>query len=160
VKAYTYLGSALLHLNRPDESFKASYQAYKLAISLRSPSIPQIATTCLEAKKKRWELAETERIKRESLLLRETCAMIERDAVERARRVGGAQGEEIEEEARRRCRNLEEVFGKAEAEMLRKRMVPDWLIDNITFGVMWDPVLVSVPRKGAGWEGRKLTVCG
>jgi STIP1 family protein 1 len=143
VKAYTYLGSALLHLNRPDESFKASHKAYLLAIEYRSPSIPQIAASCLEAKKKRWELAESERIKRESMLLRDTMAMIERDALERSRRVGGDQGKEIEEEAVRKCRQLEEVFGKAEAETLRKRIVPDWLIDNITFGVMWDPVMVG-----------------
>lgn len=143
MKAYTYLGSALLHLNRPDESFKASHQAYKLAIAQRSPSIPTIAATCLEAKKKRWELAETERIKRESLLLRETCAMIERDAMERARRVGGPEGAEIEDEARCRCRQLEDIFGKAEAENLKKRIVPDWLIDNITFSIMWDPVVTK-----------------
>jgi STIP1 family protein 1 len=145
VKAYTYLGSALLHLNRPDESFKASHKAYQLAIEQRSPSIPQIAATCLEAKKKRWELAESERIKRESMLLRDTMAMIERDALERARRVGEEQGQEIMEEAAQKCRHLEEVFGKAEAETLRKRTVPDWLIDNITFGVMWDPVIVGPP---------------
>jgi len=56
---------------------------------------------------------------------------------------GEEAAKEVEEEARRRCRELEDVFGKAEAERLGRRVVPEWLVDNITFGVMWDPVVVS-----------------
>ncbi|KAF8535994.1 hypothetical protein BDD12DRAFT_852937 [Trichophaea hybrida] len=155
LKAYTYLGSALLHLNRPAESFTASQKAYQLAISQRSPSIPQIAASCLEAKKARWEVSETARIARESSLLRETQETILREAKakgDKLRSTGmyggfGIAGEEaakeMEEEGRRRCRELEDVFGKAEAETLRRRVVPEWLVDNITFGVMWDPVVTK-----------------
>jgi STIP1 family protein 1 len=137
VKAFTYLGQAHLHLNRPTESFSASKTAYALAIQQRSPSIPSIAATCLAAKKARWEQLETLRIERESRLLRELCDLLDKQAQGR----GG--GEDEVEEARKKKREVESVFGKAEAERLRRRDVPDWLIDNITFGIMFDPVMVS-----------------
>jgi len=136
-KAFTYLGQAHLHLNRPSESFSASKTAYALAIQQRSPSIPSIAATCLAAKKARWEQLETLRIERECRLLRELCGLLEKRAQSR----GG--GEDEVEEARIKKRELESVFGKAEAERLRRRDVPDWLIDNITFGIMFDPVITK-----------------
>ncbi|KAI5848826.1 hypothetical protein BZA05DRAFT_87935 [Tricharina praecox] len=128
LKAYTYLGVALLHLNRPGESFSMSQRAYQLAISQRSPSISAIAASCLQAKKVKWEHAERERVLRESALLRVTCEAV-------------MQGGGDDEEKVDRCRRLEDVFGRAEAVRLQKRTVPDYLIDNITFGVMWDPVI-------------------
>lgn len=150
MKAYTYLGNALLHLNRPAESFTASQKAYHLAIDLRSPSVSTIAASCLEAKKAKWELSERERIQRESVLLKETCDLIQQDARNRATWFGGNTGaaEDVREEATRKCRALEDVFGKAEAERLRRREVPEWLVDNITFGIMWDPVIVGFPICG------------
>lgn len=169
VKAYTYLGSAHLQLGRPAEALAASRRAYELAIAQRSPSVAQIAASCLEAKKARWELAETARIGRESALLADTQALIMRDArlhadaavaaaaaaadrqAPRNSSTGsaddeGSPEEDIMEAARSQCRALEDVFGQAEAARLHRRNVPDWLVDNITFGVMWDPVVVRPHR--------------
>lgn len=55
------------------------------------------------------------------------------------------QEEEIRHEAKERVRTLEDVFGKAEAVRCARREVPDYLIDNITFSIMLDPVIVSSP---------------
>lgn len=173
VKAYTYLGSALLKLGRPAEALAASRRAYQLAIAQRSPSVAQIATSCLDAKKARWEQAETARIRNESALLADAQDLIMRDARLRAdaaiataaaaaaaaaggRAPRGAStgsaddddsnpGDDIMEAARSKCRALEGIFGQAEAARLRRRDVPEWLVDNITFGIMWDPVVVR-PR--------------
>ena len=173
VKAYTYLGSAQLKLGRPAEALAALRRAYQLAIAQRSPSVAQIAASCLDAKKARWEQAETARIRSESALLAGTQDLIMRDARRRADAAvataaaaaaaaaggraphGASTGsagddgsnleDDIMEAARSQCRALENVFGQADAARLRRRDVPDWLVDNITFGIMWDPVVVR-PR--------------
>lgn len=128
VKAHTYLGAALMQLGRPGEAFAASRKAYSLAISQRSPSVSAIAASCLQAKKAQWEQAERQRVLRESQLLSDVC-----DAVMRAAPA---------DDKRDICRQLEDVFGHSDAMRLQMRRVPDWLIDNITFGIMWDPVIV------------------
>ena len=153
MKAYTYLGTALLNLNRPAESFTASQKAYNLAIDQRSPSVSTIAASCLQAKKAKWELSEVARVRTECVLLKETCELVLQDARNHTTWFGGnaAAAEEALAEAERKCRALEEVFGKAEAERLGRREVPDWLVDNITFGIMWDPVIVGFSRQRKGW---------
>lgn len=123
-----------------------SQRAYQLAISQRSPSISAIAASCLQAKKVKWEHAERERVLRESALLRVTCEAV-------------MQGGGDDEEKVDRCRRLEDVFGRAEAVRLQKRTVPDYLIDNITFGVMWDPVIVWSPSSISPEDRGKADVC-
>lgn len=158
VKAYTNLGLAQLALNHPNEALTSSLTAYNLAIAQRSPSVASIAATCLEAKKKRWEQMESRRIEKECEVMRKMTDIIERDAdkaVDRILRKGasgdtaGFEGrtvvemeEEIRQDAREKVRTLEDVFGKAEAVRYAKREVPDYLIDNITFNIMLDPVIV------------------
>jgi len=147
MKAYTYIGQAHLRLNHPNDALTSSLRAYELALAQGSHSAQMIANTCLEAKKLRWESLERQRILHESSLLKETCDLISAEAwreAERIRAEKGAAAEEdakqVLEEAEQKRRNLEEIFGKAEAEKLQKREVPDWLIDNITFSIMLDPV--------------------
>lgn len=89
--------------------------------------------------------------------MRKMTDIIERDAdravdelLKRGRTNGNMtiseQEEEIRHEAKERVRTLEDVFGKAEAVRCARREVPDYLIDNITFSIMLDPVIVSSPR--------------
>ncbi|KAL7273629.1 hypothetical protein RUND412_003504 [Rhizina undulata] len=152
LKAYTYLGQAQLQLNHPGEALSSSLQAYELAISQRSPSVSQIAGTCLEAKKKRWEQTEKRRIENENTLLRETIEMMKRDRCANIEELRRGQGggpsfqeeiEAIEQEFNERKESLEEVFAKADSERCRRREVPDYLIDNISFSIMLDPVVTK-----------------
>jgi len=161
VKAYSYLGQAQLKLGYPNEALSSTLRAYELAIAQRSPSVGTIATTCLEVKKKRWELSEERRRARECNLLKQMTQIIERDAerevdlilrsptwdpVGSGRDYSGSQTQDkiddVRSTAREKIQTLEDVFGKAEAERCGKREVPDYLIDNITFSVMLDPVIV------------------
>lgn len=157
VKAYSYLGQAQLALNHPSEALHSSMTAYELAITQRSPSVASIAAACLDAKKKRWEQREEKRRERECQLMLKMTDIIERDAdravdelLKKGRMNNGninisEQEEEIRHEAKERVRTLEDVFGKAEAVRCARREVPDYLIDNITFSIMLDPVIVSSP---------------
>lgn len=135
MKAQTYLGQALLALGRPSEAYTASKRAYELAVQQRSPSAASIAATALQAKKAQWERKEEQRIKDEQDLLARTLELVSQATTH--------------EEAETLKRHIQEVFGKAEAERWRKREVPDYLIDGISFNIMWDPV---VTKNGQSYE--------
>ncbi|KAF8460415.1 hypothetical protein BDZ91DRAFT_773075 [Kalaharituber pfeilii] len=127
LKAYTYLGQAQLKLDRPNEALSSSQQAYKLAIVQRSPSASTIAGTVLAAKKRKWEVAEERRIMEENGLLRRLVGLLE---------------EEGEREAQARIAALKTVFARSDPSN-KPRIVPDYLIDNITFSIMHDPVMTK-----------------
>ncbi|CAZ82085.1 unnamed protein product [Tuber melanosporum] len=129
LKAYSYLGQAQLKLGYPNEALSSTLRAYELAIAQRSPSVGAIAATCLEVKKKRWELSEERRRTRECNLAMRNARLI----LFFVPLPGTLE----------KIQTLEEVFGKAEAERCGKREVPDYLIDNITFSVMLDPVITK-----------------
>lgn len=154
MKAYSYLGQAQLALDHPSEALHSSMTAYELALAQRSPSVAAIAAACLDAKKKRWEQREEKRKERECQLMQKMMDIIERDAdravgeVLKKRGVSDTgdfseQEETIRHEAKENVRTLEDVFGKAEAIRCARREVPDYLIDNITFSIMLDPVITK-----------------
>ena len=79
LKAFTYLGQAQLALERPNEAVSSSQQAYKLAITQRSPSAATIAGTVLQAKKRKWEVAEERRIMEEEGLLKKMVELLQEE---------------------------------------------------------------------------------
>ncbi|KAI5788319.1 hypothetical protein EDC01DRAFT_155752 [Geopyxis carbonaria] len=144
LKAYTYLGQAHLELATPDAAFRASKRAYELALAQRSPSVASIAQSCLDAKKLAWEHSERRRVARESALLAQTTELIVSQAAVKAAEVTDKDDAAVVlEEGEAARRELESVFGRAEATRLQRREVPEWLIDSITFGIMFDPVITK-----------------
>lgn len=139
MKAHTYLGQALLQLRRPRESYQASKKAYELAIEQRSPSLETIAQTAIKARHAMWEQKEEARVKGEQDLLAKMLALISENT--------------DPYEAGEVRKKVQEVFGKAEAERWRKREVPDYLVDAISFNIMWDPV---VTKNGRSYERSTL----
>ncbi|KAF8420698.1 hypothetical protein EV426DRAFT_241387 [Tirmania nivea] len=185
LKAYTYLGQAQLALDRPNEALSSSQQAYKLAIAVRSPSAATIAGTVLQAKKRKWEVAEEKRIVEEEGVLGKLVKLLteegekEVSAVERQWSLGTMEGradkghrreeggewkdregneegdrqaledavwEEIEarrHSTREKINLIKDVFARADPAKYKPRIVPDYLIDNITFCIMHDPVITK-----------------
>jgi STIP1 family protein 1 len=117
---------------------RESRKAYELAVEQRSPSLASIAQHVLAAKKEAWEHRERERILLENETLRKTLSAID-----------GADYED--KEALKKT--VEEVFAKADAERCRRREVPDYLVDQISFGVMVDPM---VTKTGHSYERSTL----
>lgn len=155
LKAHHYLGQSLLKQGRPNEALKHSQEAYRLAILQRSPSATQIVANILEAKKKRWESMEKQRIANQSALLEELCqnlmekARVEKDAV-RQNQIDNMLSDEdmreelagIDEYTDRKITELRDVFAMSD-EKHRIRLVPDYFLDNITFTIMTDPVVTK-----------------
>lgn len=100
----------------------------------------------LKCKKDRWGDREKKRLRLEreveermlDLLRRDRDEMLMAEESEIERRM-------IEEEANEKIATLSSVFEASRTQNQKKREVPDWAIDDISFDIMVDPVIVSFP---------------
>lgn len=155
MKAYFQLAQAQLALRKLPIALNSALTAHKYCVEeLREGqkggnSIGPITELVLKCKKEDWERREAER---------RPGAEVEREVIRsleerRERDLIGLAGED-EQGVRARYRGLidetRRAFelaarsGESEEEKKRRRTVPDWIVDDITFSVMVDPVVVSV----------------
>ncbi|KAK7509339.1 uncharacterized protein IWZ02DRAFT_472558 [Phyllosticta citriasiana] len=149
LKAYTFLARAQLALKHPNEALSSALVAYDLCINSRSPTrdAQTISALVLQCKKAKWEGRERERLRRKSPLLAELEDKIE-----------AASNQELKSINERADKgDLGEVAAMEEredrSEQHGKREVPDYLIDNISFEIMHDPV---VTKTGHSYERATL----
>ncbi|KZF25332.1 U-box-domain-containing protein [Xylona heveae TC161] len=162
MKAYYYLAQAQLALKHPNEALNSALTAYDAAIKSNSSSAGNISSLVLRAKKEKWERSERERIARSNELLTELEEGLNTKKEEEIRgleeqvatgEIGPAQAEEerqyAEESWRNKIETLRSAFAAADPDQSTHREVPDYLIDDITFAVMHDPV---VTKTGHSYE--------
>ena len=119
-------------------------------------SVGPITELVLRCKKEAWEEREEERVRRRGGLLMELVEGLvgrRREEVEMVRgRNGGLVGSEEERRVERGYENkIEELKSTFEIAGINggesaRRKVPDWCVDDITFSVMLDPVVVSLSQ--------------
>lgn len=115
-------------------------------------NIGPITELVLRCKKELWELREEERLRSRPSLLNELVAGLERDreayiSVLRAEGKGkDVEIESVKERYRGKIGELRRTFELAgvNGEEGKRRKVPDWCLDDITFSVMLDPVVVCI----------------
>ncbi|KAI9821206.1 MAG: hypothetical protein M1827_003940 [Pycnora praestabilis] len=156
MKAYYYLAQAQLAMRHPNEALSSALTAYEICIQKGDSSAGNISALVLRAKKEKWEAREKERIRRRSTLLAE---LEERLAIAKTEEftsieIEWAKGELSEMEAKEakntseesylaKIEELRNVFAIADPENATRREVPEYLIDNISFGIMHDPVVTK-----------------
>ncbi|KAI9833545.1 MAG: hypothetical protein M1826_007159 [Phylliscum demangeonii] len=167
MKAYYYLAQAQMALHHPNEALSSALTAYDHCLATGNGSVSSIAALVLQAKKAKWEARERERLRRQSSLLRELEDRLadaradERDAIEAKRAAGRLSWPDAREEldvvdegARAKLDELRRVFALAKPDVLQPRacspirvacgaIVPDHLIDSISFSIMHDPVVTK-----------------
>ena len=165
MKAHYYLAQALLNLRHVGEAHRSAQKAYSICLATKDSSAEVVGQFVLRAKQAVWQAKETTRLRE----MNETLATIEtlldsqlareiEDLEERFRRqeIGETgRGEEVEQlhsEAEERRRNIRAAFARSGQSETQERVVPDWMVDPITFEVMLDPVItpsgVSYERVG------------
>jgi STIP1 family protein 1 len=160
MKAYYYLAQAEISLNRTSDALISSKRAHMLCVADiesgvgKNPqgSLGPITDLVLRCKKEDWERRERERLRGQNGLLDELVgdlrAKMEREIAD-VRGSGAGDGEvsEVEREYEGKIELLRRTFEAAAAagSVEKRRKVPDWVLDDITFGVMLDPVVVSYP---------------
>ncbi|KAJ9156392.1 U-box domain-containing protein [Pleurostoma richardsiae] len=147
MKAYYYLSQAHLALKDYDDALSSARRAYELCAAANDKSLAAITAQVLRCKKERWDDAERRRAREGAELEAELAVMMERERDEAAAACeDDSDKAEVEAEWARRIAQMREVFERARAQEDRKREVPDWAIDDISFSVMVDPVITKTGK--------------
>jgi hypothetical protein len=139
MKAYFQLAQAQIALHKSEEGLRSAREAHRLCVEeicvggKGGSSIGPITELVLRCKKEDWERREEGRLRLRGGLLEELVGLLGKE---------GKDGEGKVEELRRVFASANVKEGEGEGES-RRRKVPDWCVDDITFSVMLDPVVVS-----------------
>ncbi|ATY67336.1 U-box domain containing [Cordyceps militaris] len=151
MKANYYLCQAQLALGEPEAALTAGLAAHAAYAAVNHKSLAAVTTAVLRAKKLQWEKRERKRVRQEQDLERDVLRLLraEREAdVAAAVDVGDElERQAVEEEAQAKEERLTAVFEKSRqlgGQGLRE--VPDWAIDDISFGFMVDPVMTKTGK--------------
>lgn len=170
MKGFFYLAQAQLALRRPNEAYCSAMTAYERCIETQDRSASSVSALVLQAKKLKWEVREKERLRVRNDLraeLEEGLVKIKKGKIWRLKEGGldpddEAEEElEIEHETQEKIDELRTVFALADPENMQRVLfmsfamlwnlnaewylqeVPDYLIDNISFAIMHDPVVTK-----------------
>lgn len=152
MKAHFQLAQARIALHQEKEALESAKKAYELCMEevIRggkgASSLGPITELVHRCRKEEWEAREREKVRNDSTLLGELVRDLEekrdREILDMTMEdVGMAMISSAKEEWEAKIENLREVFERAG--VAKRRKVPDWCIDDITFAVMLDPVVVS-----------------
>lgn len=145
MKAHYYLSQAHLALRDYDDALDHALRAHELGIATADKSLSAITAQVLKCKKERWEDLDRRRKREGAELESEVMAMMERERDEALRETAdNVERSEVEAEWQQKMAHMKTVFEKARPAEERRRTVPDWIIDDISFAVMVDPVVVSL----------------
>lgn len=157
IKAHYSLSQAHLALRAYDDALQHARIAHALCAKAADKSLGTLTAHVLRCKKEAWDAAERRRLRENADLEAEVIGLLERERDAAVREAVGQQLEEGgdssggSEEARKevaaewdaKIARMREVFERARPPGEKRRTVPDWAIDDISFCVMVDPVIVS-----------------
>ncbi|KAH7031643.1 uncharacterized protein B0I36DRAFT_125309 [Microdochium trichocladiopsis] len=156
MKAYHILSQAHQALRNFDDALDNALKAHAIAAETNDKSLSPITSQVLTCKKERWDHLEKRRIREGQELENEAIALMERERdamVESCSADDEIERKQIQEEWDGKISRLRETFERARADSEKRREVPDWAIDDISFGIMVDPV---VTKTGKSYERASL----
>lgn len=155
MKAHYYLAQAYIELGRLEEAYEHALKAYEMCSGIKTGvvdkawerSLSPVTALVLRCKKELWEKKEDERLKVRNTLLEEMCALMRARKEEQMKKIAAHDGsqqemDDVEREWTEKEQELRRVWERAADNEGKRREVPDWAIDNITFAVMHDPLMV------------------
>ena len=146
MKAYYYKAQALLAMGSSQEALAAGKKAYELAANSGDRgwerSLGNIISIVLKCKKAVWEAKEKQRQRNEAALQEQVLDLMHKQKKEEMEGADQTEWDQIGESWDAKIAEVKEVFAKSMEGPVRKP-VPDWMIDDITFAIMVDPVIVS-----------------
>ena len=147
MKGHFYLSQAQLGIADYDAALESALKAHSLCVSTDDvKSLPAVTNIVLQVKKARWEDKEKRRVREAKDLEREVLEMLGRERDEMLMSCEDeVERNVITEESEQKISRMADIFERARAASEKRREVPDWAIDDISFGIMVDPVVVSTP---------------
>lgn len=153
-KATFYMAEAQLALHDFDNALETAKRAYDFFSRSEDgrKSLGSAAKLVLRCKKERWEDKERRRTRERSALEKELVASME---IERDAAVNMTMDERDAADVRKdwdaKIETLKKTFELAAGEQAKRRTVPDWAIDDITFSIMVDPVITKTGKSYERW---------
>lgn len=149
MKALFQMAQAQVELRDFDGALENALRAHEIAARTEDKSLTAVTQLVLRCKKERWDDRERARLRQGSELEREVLALLAREAEQAV-----AECDEGDEGARADARaewdaklaTMRATFELARGEQGRRRAVPDWAVDDITFGIMVDPVMTKTGK--------------
>ncbi|EAS29188.3 U-box domain-containing protein [Coccidioides immitis RS] len=156
LKSQFYLAQALLGLGRPSEACEVALAAYKISLETKSPNSEPLSNTILRAKQAIWAAKETARLREADETLKQLEGLMEAECTKELEQlrlqfeageigaIGYAEDQRIlRAEAQKKVDNVREIFAASKGDDMKERVVPDYLIDSISFEIMHDPVVTQ-----------------
>ncbi|KKY17464.1 putative u-box domain-containing protein [Phaeomoniella chlamydospora] len=166
MKSYYNLAQALIGLKRPAEALEMGKKSYQMALETRDRSTEIMSQFILQAKKEIWQEKETRRLRELDSTLRLVEEMLDERKENSLRElqsqfdqglVGQVGKDEeaaaIKEEHKMRTEQVRAAFADTSKPETQERVVPEYLIDSMTFEIMHDPVITP---SGASYERASL----
>jgi STIP1 family protein 1 len=154
MKAYYQLAQAQIALHQESEALASAQTAHALCVTecrkvpmgKGSSSIGNITELVLKCKREWWEARETRRLRERGGLVEELVEDLQRNKQAAiSQETSESQVPDIIREYDGKIEELRTMFEQSQGanDEGRRRKVPDWCIDDISFSVMLDPVVVS-----------------
>lgn len=148
MKALFQMAQAQIELKDFDGALENATRAHGIAARTEDKSLSAVTQLVLRCKKERWDERERVRLRESSALEREVLEMLAREAEQAVADCGADEGErrDVQAEWDAKLATMTGTFRLARGEEGKRRAVPDWAIDDITFGIMVDPVITKTGK--------------
>ncbi|KAI0100942.1 U-box domain-containing protein [Nemania sp. FL0031] len=150
MKAYFILSQCLLAMHDVEGALENALLAHRLGSETCDKSLAQLTAQVLRCKKERWDELEKKRVREGQELETQLISLMQREQNETmAFCTSEIERQEVAEEGEKKINLLRATFEAARTASEKKREVPDWVIDDISFSIMVDPV---VTKTGKSYE--------
>ncbi|KAI1185155.1 U-box domain-containing protein [Nemania serpens] len=147
MKAYFILSQCLLAMHDVDGALENALLAYRLGSETGDKSLAHLTSQVLRCKKERWDEREKKRSREGQELENQLISLLQREQSENiALCTSEIERAEVIEESERKISLLRSTFEAARSASEKKQEVPDWVIDDISFGIMIDPVMTKTGK--------------
>lgn len=144
LKAYFILSQCQLAIGDYNAALESALKAHRLCVETNDKSLGPVTNQVLRCKKERWDDMEKKRSREGQELENDVIALMER---ERDDMVNSCDNDfdktQVAEEWDHKIALLRDTFERSRSAAEKRREVPAWAIDDISFGIMVDPVIVS-----------------
>ncbi|PHH86968.1 hypothetical protein CDD83_9485 [Cordyceps sp. RAO-2017] len=152
MKAHYYLAQAQLAIGDYDAALANALRAHAECVAANDRSLAAITAIVLRCKHDRWLDRDRRRRREAQDLERDLLDLLDRT---RDDMLAGAADDDadddverdaIRDEYRQKAARLRDVFERAREQSERPRQVPEWAIDDISFGMLVDPVITKTGK--------------
>ncbi|KAI0161910.1 U-box-domain-containing protein [Hypoxylon sp. FL1284] len=150
LKGYFVLSQSQLDMDSFKEALESGLTAHRLCVETNDKSLGVVTAHVLRCKKARWEQLEKIRYRETGELEKEMLDLMKQQhAAVRNSCASDFERTMITEDYDKKMDLLRSIFERSRPAEEKKRQVPDWAIDDISFAVMIDPVMT---KSGKSYE--------